>query len=51
MSAVGVVPAFDPVEHFVLGLVSGLENGLVEEFTLKGGEERFGHGIVIAVTD
>ena len=47
----GVVPAFDPGEQFVSGLASCLEGGLIQEFAFDGGEERFGHGIVVAVAD
>ncbi len=51
MSPVGVVPAFDPFEHCLFGLAAGGECGPVEYFTFEGGEEAFGHGVVVTVSD
>ena len=51
MSKVWVVPAFDPGEQLLVGLVACFEGGLVEEFAFEGGEERFGHGVVVAVSN
>ena len=49
MAAVRVVPSLDPFEHRHTGFGLGLESAPVQQFTFHGGEEAFGHGIVVGV--
>ena len=47
----GVVPGFDPVEDCRSELITVGPVVLVEEFSLQDREERFGNGVVVAITD
>src|SRR5690606_4844086 len=51
VSAAGVVPGLDPVEHGQGEFVAGLPVALVEELALQRREERFGDAVVEAVPD
>src|SRR5665213_1278296 len=44
-----VVPTLDPCEHGHARCDLAVESMPVDNFALKGGEERFGHGIVVRV--
>jgi hypothetical protein len=50
VAAVWVVPAFDPFEDGGRELVAAVPFVLVEELALESGEERFGDGVVEALS-
>lgn len=46
-----VVPAFDPLEDCDSGFGLRLEPTPIEQLFLECGEEAFGHGVVVGITD
>src|SRR5205807_6942475 len=49
VSAMWVVPTFQPIENRHLRFGLALEATPVEHFTLERGEERFGHRVVVCI--
>src|SRR5216684_9099795 len=50
VSTLGVVEAFDEVEHRPFGFGPVDETSAIEQLTFEGGEEALAHGVVVAVT-
>ena len=50
VSALGVVEAFDEVEHSQFGFGSVDKTRAIEQLALERGEEALAHGVVVAVT-
>ena len=51
VAAPWVVPALDGTEQGLLRLGVVLEPRLLKQFAFERGEEAFGHGVIVAITD
>src|SRR4030065_2520845 len=51
MSAMGIVPTLDELEHGMAGFLGRTEGSTIEEFTLQSGEETLTQSVVVAISE